>query len=74
MRVRGKIVIDNKITEQVNSFNYLGNLVSYEKAVDIDSKLSSCLKITGIINSTFRPQNTLQKTKQHNGHSSTVIR
>jgi hypothetical protein len=28
--VRTKIVIDNKIIEKVNSFNYLGN-VSYEK-------------------------------------------
>jgi hypothetical protein len=29
--VGSKIVIDNKIIEQVNSFNFLGNLVSYEK-------------------------------------------
>jgi len=29
--VRNKIVIDNKITEQVSSFNYTGNLVSYER-------------------------------------------
>ena len=29
--VRTKIVIDNKIIEQVNSFNYLGNMISYEK-------------------------------------------
>ena len=29
--VRSKIVIDNKITEQVNSFSYLGNLIYYEK-------------------------------------------
>jgi len=28
---RTKIVIDNKIIEQVNSFNYLGNMISYEK-------------------------------------------
>jgi len=27
--VRTKIVIDNKIIEQVNSFNYLGNMISY---------------------------------------------
>jgi hypothetical protein len=38
-------------------------LVSYEKAVYIDSKLNSCLKITGIINSAFRLQNTLKKTR-----------
>jgi len=29
--VRTKIVIDNKIIEQVNSFNYLVNMISYEK-------------------------------------------
>ena len=29
--VRTKLVIDNKIIEQVNSFNYLGNMISYEK-------------------------------------------
>jgi len=29
--VRIKIVIDNKIIEQVNSFNYLGNMISCEK-------------------------------------------
>jgi hypothetical protein len=30
---RSKTVIDNKITEQVNSMNYFGNLISYEKEV-----------------------------------------
>ena len=29
--VRTKIVIDNKIIEQVNMFNYLGNMISYKK-------------------------------------------
>jgi len=29
-----KTVTDNKITEQANSFTYLGNLISYENAVD----------------------------------------
>ena len=31
-----KIVIDNKIIENVNSFNYLGNFISYEREVDIE--------------------------------------
>jgi hypothetical protein len=31
--IRSKIVIDNKIIEQANSFNYLGNLISYETLV-----------------------------------------
>ena len=47
--VRTKIVIDNKIIEQVNSFNYLRNMISYEKELDIDNKLHNYLKITGIL-------------------------
>jgi len=35
----GKIVIDNKIIEQVNLFNYLVN-ISYERELDIDNKLN----------------------------------
>jgi len=42
--VRSKIVIENKIIEEVNSFNYLGNLISYEREVDTDSKLNNYLK------------------------------
>ena len=38
--VRTKIVIDNKIIEQVNLFNCLGNMISYEGELDIDSKLN----------------------------------
>ena len=53
--VRTKIVIDNKIIEQVNLFNYLGNMISYERELDIDNKLNNYLKITGILNSVFRP-------------------
>jgi hypothetical protein len=29
--VRTKIVTDNKILEQVSSFNYLGNMIYHEK-------------------------------------------
>ena len=57
--VRTKIVIDNKIIEKVNSFNYLGNMISYEKELDIDNKLHNYLKITGILNNVFRPQKLL---------------
>jgi hypothetical protein len=59
--VRTKIVIDNKIIEQVNLFNCLGNMISCEKELDIDNKLHNCLKITGIVNNVFRPQKTLRK-------------
>ena len=54
--LRTKIVIDNKIIEQVNMFNYLGNMISYEKELDIDNKLHNCLKVTGILNNMFKSQ------------------
>jgi hypothetical protein len=50
-----------QITEQVNLFNYLGNIISYEKELYIDNKLHNYLKITGIFNNVFRPQKTLKK-------------
>jgi len=37
-KTRTKILTDNKIAEQVNSFNYLGNMISYEKEFGIDNK------------------------------------
>jgi len=43
---RTKIVIDNKTIEQVNLFNYLENMISYDGELDIDNKL----------NNVFRPQ------------------
>jgi len=39
--VRTKTVIDNKIIEQVNLFNCLGNVISYEGELDIDDKLNN---------------------------------
>ena len=36
--VRTKIVMDNKITEKLNLFTYLGNNISYEEELDIDNK------------------------------------
>jgi hypothetical protein len=56
--IRSKIAIDSKIIEQVNSFNYLGNLISHEKEMGNDNKLNNYLKITGIINNVFRPKKT----------------
>jgi hypothetical protein len=61
--VRSKILIANKITEQVHSFNYIGNLISFEKEVGIDNNLNNYLKITGDINNVFRAQKTLKKTR-----------
>jgi hypothetical protein len=39
--VRTEIVIDNKIIAQVNSFNYLGNNISYEKELTLITKCIS---------------------------------
>jgi hypothetical protein len=61
--VRTKTVIDNKIIEQINSFNYLGNIIAYDKELDIDNKLHNYLKITGILNNVFKRQNSLKKTR-----------
>jgi hypothetical protein len=47
--------------EQVNSFNYLGIMISYDKELDIDNKLHNYSKITGILNTVFRPQKLLRK-------------
>ena len=46
--------------EQVHSLNYLGNLISSDKMVYIDSKY---VQITGSSNNTFRTQKTPQKTQ-----------
>ena len=43
--VRTKIVIDNKVIEQVNSFKYLRNMISYEGELDIDKKLITFWKL-----------------------------
>jgi hypothetical protein len=53
--VRTKLVTDNKIKEQVNLFNCLGN-ISYEGDLGIDNKLNNFLKITGILNNVFIPR------------------
>ena len=58
--IRSKIVIDSKIIEQVNTFNYLGNLISYEGEKDISNKLNNFTKITGVINNVFKPKRTLK--------------
>ena len=61
--VRTKIVIGNKIIEQVNLFKYLGNTISYGGELNVDNIKQNILKITGILNNLFKPQKTLEKTK-----------
>jgi hypothetical protein len=47
----------------VNTFNYLGKLITYEKEEDTDSKLHNYLQIAGMINNMFEAQKTLKKTR-----------
>jgi hypothetical protein len=53
---RSEILINNKIVEYVNTFNYMGNLISYVKEKDIDNKITKFL----IIDNTYKP-NKVQK-------------
>lgn len=60
---RSKIVIDNKIIVQINTFNYLGCSLSYEAEKDIDIKLSEFLKVTGLISMIFKPSEVQKRTR-----------
>ena len=52
--VRSKIVLDNRILEQVSHFTYLGCDVSYEKDKEILRRVSRFQTVCGFINRTFR--------------------
>ena len=38
-------------------------MISYKGELGIDNKIITFLKITGILNNVFRPQNSLKKTR-----------
>ena len=59
--VQTKNVIDNKIIEQVNLFNCLGNIISCEGELDIDNE--QFFENIGILNNVFRPQKPPKKTR-----------
>jgi hypothetical protein len=61
--VRSKIVIENKILEQVNMFNYLGCHVSYEVEKDIQDKITKFLKILGSLNNVLKPNQVYKTTR-----------
>jgi hypothetical protein len=58
-----KIVINNKIIEQINIFNYLGCSLSYETEKDITTKVSKFLQITGIISQVLKPSKVQRQTR-----------
>jgi hypothetical protein len=53
--IRSKIVIDNVISEQVNTFTYLGCNISYQEEKDTHSKNTKFLQILGLLNNTLKP-------------------
>jgi hypothetical protein len=61
--VRSKICINNQTLEQVNTFNYLGCILSYEGEKDMPSKISKFVKAIGVINQVFKPSLAQQHTR-----------
>jgi hypothetical protein len=60
--VRSKICMNNKTLEQVNTFNYLGCILSYEGEKDMPSKISKFVKTIGVINQHFKSSLVQQHT------------
>ena len=52
--IRSKIVLNDEILEQVNSFNYLGCLISYDQEKDVERKLNKFQHMCGTIHRTLR--------------------
>jgi len=50
-----KTVINNKITEQINTSIYLDYSISYQNEKDITLKISIFLQIMGIIDRILKP-------------------
>jgi hypothetical protein len=61
--IRSKIVIDNRILEQVNTFTYLGCYISYQEEKDIHSKITKFLQILGLLNNTLKPNLIQRRTR-----------
>jgi len=53
--VRNKIIINNNVIEQINTFHDPGCSISYQTEKHITVKISTFLQITGIINRTSKP-------------------
>jgi hypothetical protein len=61
--IHSKICVYYKPTVQVSSFKYLGYNISYEKEIDISSKILNYNTATGIINQMFKPSLVLKHTQ-----------
>jgi len=60
---RSKILINNNIIEQINTFNYLGCSIAYQTEINITIKISEFLEITEIINRTLKPSQVQNHTR-----------
>ena len=60
--IRTKIMLNDRILEQVSYFIYLGNDIGYDIIYDIDVKLGKIQTICGTINRLFR--NKLSRDKK----------
>ena len=61
--VRNKVVINKNITEQTNTFNYLGRCISCQNEKRITVKISEFLQLTGIINRNVKPATVPKHTR-----------
>jgi hypothetical protein len=59
---RRKLIISRKIVEQVNTYSYLRDMLSYRGEKDVTTKLTKFLYITGIISQVLK----LSKAKKQN--------
>jgi len=61
--VRSKMVINNNIIEQINTFSYPGCPILYQHEKDITVKVTIFLHIMGIITRTLRPSQVQKHTR-----------
>jgi hypothetical protein len=61
--IRSKIVMNNKIIEQIHTFNYLGCSLSYEREKDVTTEVSKFLQITEITNKVLKPSEVQRQTR-----------
>ena len=59
--VRTKIVIDGKIMEQVQHFNYMGRYVTYGTEIDLDEELNKFRNICGTIHKYFKNKGKMKQ-------------
>jgi hypothetical protein len=70
--IRSKVIINNIIAEQINTYNYLGYSLPHKKQKDVPNKLSKFLQSTGIVNQTPEPSNTQKQTRLQPNNTITV--